>query len=125
MRYYLQALSKYAVFDGRARRKEYWSFVGINLLFAFGFGIVCGLLKLPEYVPSLYTLATFLPHLTVGARRCHDSGRSGWFLAVPFYGFYLLIRAGDVGPNDFGPDPKAEGPGAGLTAASGPFQEAA
>ena len=32
MNYYLDVLKKYAVFSGRARRKEYWMFILINAI---------------------------------------------------------------------------------------------
>lgn len=33
MKWYITVLKKYAVFSGRARRKEYWMFVLFNLIF--------------------------------------------------------------------------------------------
>jgi uncharacterized membrane protein YhaH (DUF805 family) len=42
MRWYLEAMKKYAVFSGRARRKEYWMFALVNLVIAFVLGIVEG-----------------------------------------------------------------------------------
>ncbi|MBV8264820.1 MAG: DUF805 domain-containing protein, partial [Planctomycetaceae bacterium] len=35
MKWYLEVLRKYAVFSGRARRKEYWLFSIFNFLIAF------------------------------------------------------------------------------------------
>lgn len=32
MNYYLDVLKKYIVFDGRARRKEYWMFILFNVI---------------------------------------------------------------------------------------------
>ncbi|MFN8547772.1 MAG: DUF805 domain-containing protein [Candidatus Eisenbacteria bacterium] len=50
--------------------------------------------------------------LTLMVRRCHDRGRSGWFLLlkfVPFAGIWVLLEicalGGTVGPNKYGPDP--------------------
>ena len=40
MNWYLEALRKYAVFDGRARRMEYWMFVLINCLIAVVLSVV-------------------------------------------------------------------------------------
>ena len=40
MNWYLMVLKKYAVFRGRARRKEYWMFVLFNFIFALALGII-------------------------------------------------------------------------------------
>ena len=34
MKYYIDALKKYANFNGRARRKEYWMFILFYIIFA-------------------------------------------------------------------------------------------
>jgi uncharacterized membrane protein YhaH (DUF805 family) len=51
-------------------------------------------------------------NLAIGARRCHDIGRSGFFqlfLCIPYIGWlftlYLLAVPGDEGPNKFGEPP--------------------
>ncbi|MBF4296147.1 DUF805 domain-containing protein, partial [Vibrio anguillarum] len=44
MDWYLAVLKKYAVFSGRARRKEYWMFFLFNLIFSFILGFVDGFL---------------------------------------------------------------------------------
>jgi uncharacterized membrane protein YhaH (DUF805 family) len=108
-------LTRYATFAGRARRAEYWWFALFNLLaslalsvldaLAFGFGSV-GLLS------TLFSLAIFLPSVSVLVRRLHDTGRSGWWFwisLVPLIGTLILIvwlaTPGEAGPNDYGPDP--------------------
>ena len=42
MQWYLDVLKKYAVFEGRAQRKEYWFFILFNILFTFLLTIVDG-----------------------------------------------------------------------------------
>lgn len=128
MHWYLEVLKKYAVFDGRARRKEYWYFTLFNMLIGMGFAILAvGFVMLfghsdPNamafliFIPiSLYSLAIFIPSLAVTVRRLHDTGRSGWwyFIAfVPFVGgiilFVFTLIEGDPGPNIYGLNPKAE-----------------
>jgi len=49
-----------------------------------------------------------LPSIAVGVRRMHDVGKSGWFLLIPIYNFILAVTPGDVGNNEFGPDPKGQ-----------------
>jgi len=86
MKYYIQALKKYAVFNGRSRRSEYWFFILFNLI-ALILAVVLdnlvgtaieGIGYGAFYI--LYSLAVFLPSLGVLIRRLHDTGRSGfWF----------------------------------------------
>jgi uncharacterized membrane protein YhaH (DUF805 family) len=83
-------LKKYAVFDGRARRKEYWMFLLFNLLIAIVLNLidtVSGLSKATGGIGplgTLYSLAVLLPGIGVSIRRLHDTGRSGWFLLIVF-----------------------------------------
>ena len=40
MNWYLEVLKKYAVFEGRARRKEYWFFILFNILISMALGFI-------------------------------------------------------------------------------------
>ncbi len=71
---------------------------------------------LNEWSPlsSVFSLATLLPGLAVGARRLHDIDKSAWWLLlcfVPVIGWILLlvwaVFEGTKGDNRFGPDPLA------------------
>ena len=76
---------KYAVFEGRAPRAEYWRF----LLFV---GLLAALGTLISEVLGAVALAlALLPLLAAGARRLRDTGRSGWWqlLAVVPFGFVV------------------------------------
>ena len=102
----------YADFEGRARRTEYWMFVLANLLITIGLYVIFHLIHLPV-VASLYSLAVLIPALAVGARRLHDTGKSGWWLLIgliPVIGTIVLIiffaTEGTRGANEYGPDPK-------------------
>ena len=46
MHWYLEVLKKYAVFSGRARRKEYWMFFLFNLIIAAVLGFIEGIVAL-------------------------------------------------------------------------------
>ncbi|MCZ8080566.1 MAG: DUF805 domain-containing protein [Fuscovulum sp.] len=99
--------SKYATFEGRARRAEYWWFV----LFSFIIAVVLNLIN-PGLLGGIWSLATLLPSLAVGARRLHDTDRSGWWLLIgfiPVIGLIVLIvffaSRGQTGANRFGADP--------------------
>lgn len=109
--------SKYADFTGRARRAEFWWFALFGLLGNLIFGVVDTALFGADVsiLGSLFSLAILLPNLAVGARRLHDTDRSGWWqllVFIPVIGILVLIwwwtRPGDTGPNRFGPDPIAD-----------------
>ena len=111
LHWYLRVLKKYAVFSGRAHRKEYWSFVVFSLLISFALGLVEGWLGLWSYTDEsvlafIYNLGILIPCLAVGVRRVHDSDHSGWFVLVPFYNLYLVFIEGGRGTNRFGDDPQ-------------------
>jgi uncharacterized membrane protein YhaH (DUF805 family) len=80
--------SKYADFNGRAARPEYWWWVLFTFLASAATGIVS------EAVSGIFSLAVLLPSLAVGARRLHDTDRSGWWLllwVIPILGWIVLI----------------------------------
>jgi uncharacterized membrane protein YhaH (DUF805 family) len=120
MSWYLDVLKKYAVFSGRARRREYWMFILINAIVA---GILASLgaltsrdggVSLFTWLSGLYGLAVFLPALGVLIRRLHDTNRRGWWMfisLVPLVGWIILlvflIQDSSLGTNRFGPNPKA------------------
>jgi uncharacterized membrane protein YhaH (DUF805 family) len=119
--WYIEALRKYAVFEGRAGRPEFWHFVLANVIVGMvlrmidHIGDTYGFFG-PNYglFGGLYTLAVFIPGLAVTIRRLHDSNVSGnWFLIifVPLLGFLILlsflIRVGTIGTNRFGPPPRS------------------
>lgn len=116
MNYYIECIKKYAVFAGRARRKEYWMFFLFNLLVPLAIGFVCGLVGLVEAagaIGSLYTFALLLPGIAVTVRRLHDTGRSGWWMwivLIPFVGaivmFVFLCCDSQPGANAYGANPK-------------------
>jgi uncharacterized membrane protein YhaH (DUF805 family) len=80
--------SKYADFNGRASRPEYWWFA----LFIFLASAVLSMVS--NVLPGIFAIATLLPSLAVAARRLHDTERSGWWLLiglVPVVGFIVLV----------------------------------
>jgi len=108
-RYYLDLLkNKYAQFDGRATRSEFWYFVLFNLIVSIILGILDGVLgtnytyematstmattsvemtsvsmtQTIGYLQSFYSLAVLIPSLAVSIRRLHDTGKSGWWILL-------------------------------------------
>ena len=108
MNEYLTVLKKYAVFAGRARRREYWMFFLFNVIAAVVLNVIGAVIHLPIFGP-IYSLAVLVPGIAVGVRRMHDVGKSGWFLLIPLYNLILACTPGESGPNSYGEDPKAGG----------------
>ncbi len=119
---------KYATFNGRAQRSEYWWWA----LAVFAIGTAAQAIDVAFLASEVHTmrgpgsfsvehngplsvivtLATLVPNFSVMVRRLHDSDKSGWWFLIIFipllgvlYFFYLLIRRGTDGPNRFGLDP--------------------
>jgi len=104
--------NKYATFQGRARRPEFWWFV----LFCFIANFVASVIDvmlfgMNDFSPlsTLFSLAVLIPSLSVGARRLHDTGRSGWWqliALIPLIGWIVLIiwyaSKGEENENRFG-----------------------
>ena len=102
-------LGNYANFKGRAVRSEYWWF------FLFGFLVQMAALSFAEgslgsAIGNLAGVALLLPSIAVGVRRLHDVGKRGWWLIIPIVNIVLLARAGEPGPNSFGPPPPPSAP---------------
>ncbi len=119
MNWYIQVLKKYAVFSGRASRKEYWMFVLFNIIFAIVATILDNILGTTMegvgygLIYSLYMLAVLIPSIAVTVRRLHDTDRSGWWILIvliPIIGWIwllvLMILEGNAGDNKYGPSPK-------------------
>lgn len=122
MSWYLAVLKKYAVFSGRAQRKEYWMFFLFNIIIAILLGIIEVVIGISpdadeSILANIYSLAILLPSLAVSVRRLHDIGRSGWWLLIgliPLIGAIVLlvfaVQDGQPGPNQYGPNPKEAAP---------------
>jgi len=118
MSWYLQVLKKYAVFSGRARRKEYWYFFLFNTIIGFVLSFIEGLTSIAagtdySVLAGIYSLAVLLPSIGVSIRRLHDTGRSGWWLfinLIPLIGAIILlifmVSDSQAGTNQYGPSPK-------------------
>lgn len=107
-------IKNYANFEGRARRKEYWYFVLVNLIISFVLGFASGLVGLTfgptgenGILDSIYSLAVLIPSIAVAVRRVHDNGKSGWYILIPFYNLYLVVTEGENKRNEYGDDPKS------------------
>jgi uncharacterized membrane protein YhaH (DUF805 family) len=124
LHWYTDVLKKYAVFDGRAGRPEYWWFTLINTIISLVLRLVIPGGAGP-IISELYGLAVLLPEIGVTIRRLHDTNRTGWWILVvliPVIGWIwlivLLATRGDSGANSYGPPPDGTGIGEPVVAES-------
>jgi uncharacterized membrane protein YhaH (DUF805 family) len=80
--------NKYADFNGCATRPEFWWWVLFTFLGS------AALRTVSFHLSGLFSIATFLPSIAAGARRLHDTDRSGWLQLlglIPIIGWIILI----------------------------------
>lgn len=114
MNWYIEALKKYTVFIGRARRKEYWMFFLINVIISIVLSIIEAFIGISGVLSGLYSLAVLVPVIAVSVRRLHDTNRNGWWLfiaLVPIVGAIVIlvfaVQDSQPGENQYGSNPKA------------------
>jgi uncharacterized membrane protein YhaH (DUF805 family) len=134
MEFMLLPLKRYADFNGRSRRMEYWMFQLAQMVFYFvlimlfgGVAAIFGAASTAEdpsgaavasagigvFVYVIAAFALLVPNLAVLVRRLHDQDKSGWMALlafVPLVGPIILLvftlLPGTSGPNQYGDDPK-------------------
>lgn len=96
MDWFKKGIRNYANFSGRARRKEYWYFVLVQM----GLVIIAMILDVIIFNSEIglfyivVALGLFLPGLAVTIRRLHDTSRSGWWFLIsilPLIGSIILL----------------------------------
>lgn len=113
MNYFIDALKKYADFEGRATRTEYWMFILFYLIFYIAI-IVLDYMVGTFFLALLFSLGMLILSLSIGARRLHDTSRSGWWqliALIPLLGAIVLLVffvQDSHEENDHGPSPKVD-----------------
>lgn len=98
--------TKYADFNTRSRRSEYWWSV---LFCAVASSLAAGILK--DYA-WIWSLVVLIPTIAISVRRLHDIGRPGtWYLLnlIPVVGSIILLVwycQDSTGDNQWGSNPK-------------------
>ena len=120
-------LSKYADFNGRARRSEYWfwalavglAIFAIEILALIFLAVAKPLGILLFVVLVVVALGAIVPGIAVTVRRLHDTGKPGVYILfglIPLVGgiIMLVFTVSDSvpGDNQYGPNPKGIGGGA-------------
>ncbi|MHC5352650.1 DUF805 domain-containing protein [Myroides sp. LJL115] len=105
---YVETIKKHYIdFDGRASRRNYWTFVLISFLISIPLAIVDYLIGFKLF-GSLFSLALFLPSLGYIVRRLHDTNKSPWWLLLCLTGigsivvFVFLLLKSDEYANQYG-----------------------
>ena len=89
-------------FNGRIRRTEYGlSLIGFYIGYFFALALAS---QYPIFGLTLVPLIWIV--LAQGVKRCHDRGNSGWWILIPYYGFWLLFADSEAGLNEYGENPK-------------------
>lgn len=96
-------------FKGRIRRLEF----GLSyIIYSVWYGIISAAVEGGSEAVIIICLITYIPAiwfiLAQGCKRCHDRNNSGLYQIIPFYGLWMLFADGDVGENDYGPNPKGK-----------------
>ncbi|HCR71647.1 MAG TPA: DUF805 domain-containing protein [Anaerolineae bacterium] len=118
MSWYVKALKKYAEFNGRASRREYWVFTLLSGAIYIALKIFDSVIYLKSSfnprISELYFVLVLLPSVAVTVRRLHDVGKEGMYALtffVPILGFFFwlnyMLRYSDAGDNKYGSDPAA------------------
>lgn len=117
MEWMILPLKRYAQFNGRSRRKEFWMWVLFVILATIALSILDSILGLggrtfagPSetatptmtgfgygaatsggVLTNIFSLATLIPYLAVSVRRLHDTDRSGWFVLLPLLPLFIAL----------------------------------
>ena len=126
MEWMLMPYRRYADFQGRSCRREFWMFTLLSVIVAFGAVALMftgadlagdrsnggPLFWIGGIAVIIWGLASFIPSLAVQVRRFHDQDRSGWMMLlgfIPYLGTFIVLifmcLEGTRGPNRYGPDP--------------------
>ncbi len=140
MQWILMPFRRLTDFSGRSRRMEFW-LLWLTALILQMLASYIDAVTSQRYIVGgmgpitlVMTLILLAPAATVGIRRLHDIGRSGWWMllfGLPYLGWLvsvetesqsvvaaialllgsvillvLLVQPGTAGDNDYGADPK-------------------
>ena len=92
-------LKKYAVFDGRASRSEFWPYFFVYTFGSLILDVSTEATQMPiiGIVALIVSLGGMLPMISVGCRRMHDINKSGWWQLIPIYNLILWAQGSSEG----------------------------
>lgn len=93
-KYFLNVVTNHFFdFNGRTGKKDFWMFILFSIIINIALTII-GKAIGTNILSTIYGLAVLLPSLSIGARRLHDTGKSGWLqllALIPLLGIIILI----------------------------------
>jgi uncharacterized membrane protein YhaH (DUF805 family) len=116
--------SKYIDANGRANRKEFWSFVLFQVVLILAASLLTAVFAaVLEPLGMLFAvglvvivLGLIIPGIAVSIRRLHDVGLSGWLYLItliPYIGWLFIVVVGFIPSQDhanqYGPRPEPDG----------------
>jgi uncharacterized membrane protein YhaH (DUF805 family) len=111
-------LKRYADFQGRASRSEFWWFTLFAFLLNIVLQVITGLVPILGIIAIVIMLAVLIPSIAVAVRRLHDIGKSGWWyllVFIPLIGalvlIYWFVQPGQSEDNQWGANPLGAGHG--------------
>jgi len=111
-------LKRYADFQGRASRSEFWWFTLFAFLLNIVLQVITGLVPILGIIAIVIMLAVLIPSIAVAVRRLHDIGKSGWWyllVFIPLIGalvlIYWFVQPGQSEDNQWGANPLGTGHG--------------
>lgn len=102
----MKKLKKAFSFTGRITRGEHMLTYLILVAFFVKGGIIENLQFMPEIFIKLTAALLIWLLLAQIAKRCHDIGKSAWFILIPYFALYLFFAKGDKGTNKYGVNPR-------------------
>lgn len=126
---FIKPYRRYAQFEGRSDRKEFWYYVIFYVVVSCILSALDGLLFGGHYtivsdqgwqvtydrdvLAGLFNLVSLIPWIALQVRRLHDTNKSGWlvlFWWIPIIGWLLLLiwycEKGDAASNAHGEAPE-------------------
>ncbi len=117
LQWYLSPWKRYASFEGRSGRAEYWWFFLGQVLIGALLSVLGELAAVFDALFFLVLLASLVPSIAVNARRLHDIGQSGWLQLIALFpilgGLALLVLnalPSQPRPNQYGDAPLPPAP---------------
>ena len=93
-------------FKGRATRTEYWLVTFICNFVAIPANKDIEMSALVTILYCIVMLAALWVYIATMVRRCHDRGKSWWFIFIPLYFLLLYVLPAQQEGNEFGPNPR-------------------